>query len=99
MAKQTQPAATVVGSDPDLTALARVTRKARRRRLAHGQCLGATGVSPYLQNSLSRADAGLVEQLMWTRRTPSSCVNGTYSGSSQFRLSPGRKGVRRRSPP
>ena len=29
-AKQTQPAATVVGVDPDLTALARAQRKARR---------------------------------------------------------------------
>jgi ubiquinone/menaquinone biosynthesis C-methylase UbiE len=51
-AKQTQPAATVVGVDPDLTALARAHRKARRRGLAVQLDRGYADQLPYADDSL-----------------------------------------------
>jgi ubiquinone/menaquinone biosynthesis C-methylase UbiE len=51
-AKQTHPAATVVGSDPDLTALARAHRKARRRRLAVQLERGYADELPYADDSV-----------------------------------------------
>lgn len=52
MAKQTQSAATVVGLDPDLTALARAHRKARRRGLAVQLDRGYADELPYADNSV-----------------------------------------------
>jgi SAM-dependent methyltransferase len=51
-AKQTQPAATVVGVDPDLTALARAQRKARRRGLAVQLDRGYADELPYADDSV-----------------------------------------------
>jgi ubiquinone/menaquinone biosynthesis C-methylase UbiE len=51
-AKQTQPAATVVGLDPDLTALARAHRKARRRGLAVQLDRGYADQLPYADDSV-----------------------------------------------
>jgi ubiquinone/menaquinone biosynthesis C-methylase UbiE len=51
-AKQTQPAATVVGVDPDLTALARAQRKARRRGLALQLDRGYADELPYADHSV-----------------------------------------------
>src|SRR5688500_17103612 len=51
-AKQTQPAATVVGVDPDLTALARAARKARRRGLAVQLDRGYADELPYADDSV-----------------------------------------------
>jgi len=51
-AKQTQPAATVVGLDPDLPALARAHRKARRRGLAVQLDRGYADELPYADNSV-----------------------------------------------
>ena len=51
-AKQTQPAATVVGLDPDLTALARAQRKARRRGLAVQLDRGYADQLPYADDSV-----------------------------------------------
>ena len=51
-AKQTQPAATVVGVDPDLTALARAQRKARRRGLAVQLDRGYADELPYPDHSV-----------------------------------------------
>src|SRR5687768_2037949 len=52
LAKQTQPAATVVGVDPDLAALARASRKARRRGLAVQLDRGYADELPYADNSV-----------------------------------------------
>ena len=52
MAKQTQPTATVVGVDPDLTALARAYRKARRRGLAVQLDRGFADQLPYADDSV-----------------------------------------------
>ncbi len=52
MAKQAQPAATVVGVDPDLTALARASRKARRRGLAVQLDRGYADELPYADRSV-----------------------------------------------
>src|SRR5687768_12852267 len=51
-AKQTQPAAIVVGLDPDLTALARASRKARRRGLAVQLDRGYADQLPYADESV-----------------------------------------------
>ncbi len=51
-AKQAQPAATVVGVDPDLTALARAHRKARRRGLAVQLDRGYADELPYADDSV-----------------------------------------------
>jgi ubiquinone/menaquinone biosynthesis C-methylase UbiE len=51
-AKQAQPTATVVGSDPDLTALARAQRKARGRRLAIQLDRGYADELPYPDDSM-----------------------------------------------
>ena len=51
-AKQAQPAATVVGVDPDLTALARAQRKARRRGLAVQLDRGYADELPYADDSV-----------------------------------------------
>jgi SAM-dependent methyltransferase len=51
-AKQAQPAATVVGVDPDLTALARAQRKARRRGLAVQLDRGYADALPYADDSV-----------------------------------------------
>jgi ubiquinone/menaquinone biosynthesis C-methylase UbiE len=51
-AKQIQPAATVVGVDPDLTALARAQRKARRRGLTVQLDRGYADELPYADNSV-----------------------------------------------
>jgi ubiquinone/menaquinone biosynthesis C-methylase UbiE len=51
-AKQTQPAATVVGVDPDLTAPARASRKARRRGLAVQLDRGYADDLPYADDSV-----------------------------------------------
>ncbi len=51
-AKQTHPAATVVGLDPDLTALARAHRKARRRGLAVQLDRGYADQLPYADDSV-----------------------------------------------
>jgi ubiquinone/menaquinone biosynthesis C-methylase UbiE len=51
-AKRSQPAATVVGVDPDLTALARASRKARRRRLAVQLDRGYADELPYADDSV-----------------------------------------------
>ena len=51
-AKQTQAAATVVGVDPDLTALARAYRKARRRGLAVQLDRGYADHLPYADDSV-----------------------------------------------
>jgi SAM-dependent methyltransferase len=51
-AKQTQPAATVVGVDPDLTALARAHRKARRRALSVQLDRGYADELPYADDSV-----------------------------------------------
>jgi ubiquinone/menaquinone biosynthesis C-methylase UbiE len=51
-AKQTQPAAIVVGVDPDLTALARAHRKARRRGLAVQLDRGYADDLPYADDSV-----------------------------------------------
>jgi ubiquinone/menaquinone biosynthesis C-methylase UbiE len=51
-AKQTQPDATVVGVDPDLAALARAHRKARRRGLAVQLDRGYADELPYADDSM-----------------------------------------------
>jgi ubiquinone/menaquinone biosynthesis C-methylase UbiE len=51
-AKQTQPAATVVGLDPDLSALARAGRKARRSGLAVQLDRGYADQLPYADDSV-----------------------------------------------
>ena len=51
-AKQAQPAATAVGLDPDLTALARAARKARRRGLAVQLDRGYADQLPYADDSV-----------------------------------------------
>src|SRR5688500_14940503 len=51
-AKQTQSAATAVGVDPDLTALARAQRKARRRGLALQLDRGYADELPYADHSV-----------------------------------------------
>ena len=51
-AKQAQPAATVVGVDPDLTALGRAQRKARRRGLAVQLDRGYADELPYADESV-----------------------------------------------
>lgn len=51
-AKHTHPAATVVGLDPDLTALARAHRKARRRGLAVQLDRGYADQLPYADDSV-----------------------------------------------
>jgi SAM-dependent methyltransferase len=51
-AKQAQPTATVVGLDPDLTALARAHRKARRRGLAVQLDRGYADRLPYADDSV-----------------------------------------------
>ncbi len=51
-AKRTQPAVTVVGVDPDLTALARAHRKARRRGLAVQLDRGYADELPYADDSV-----------------------------------------------
>ena len=51
-AKQSQPSATVVGVDPDLTALARAHRKARRRGLAVQLDRGYADELPYADSSV-----------------------------------------------
>ena len=51
-AKRAQPAATVVGVDPDLTALARAHRKARRRGLAVQLDRGYADDLPYPDDSV-----------------------------------------------
>jgi ubiquinone/menaquinone biosynthesis C-methylase UbiE len=51
-AKQRQPAATVVGVDPDLSALARAHRKARRRRLTVQLDRGYADELPYADDSV-----------------------------------------------
>ncbi len=51
-AKQTQPAAIVVGVDPDLTALAHAQRKARRRGLAVQLDRGYADELPYADDSV-----------------------------------------------
>src|SRR5688500_6044712 len=51
-AKQTQPAATVVGVDPDLTALARAQRKARRRGFSLQLDRGYADELPYADDSV-----------------------------------------------
>ena len=51
-AKRTQPTATVVGVDPDLTALARAQRKARRRGLAVQLDRGYADELPYADDSV-----------------------------------------------
>jgi ubiquinone/menaquinone biosynthesis C-methylase UbiE len=52
LAKQTQPAATVVGVDPDLAALACASRKARRRGLAVQLDRGYADELPYADSSV-----------------------------------------------
>jgi ubiquinone/menaquinone biosynthesis C-methylase UbiE len=51
-AKQAQPAAVVVGLDPDLAALARASRKARRRGLAVQLDRGHADELPYADDSV-----------------------------------------------
>ncbi|MGY1636315.1 class I SAM-dependent methyltransferase [Geodermatophilus sp. SYSU D00742] len=51
-AKETQPGAVVVGVDPDLTALARAQRKARRRGLAVQLDRGHAEELPYADDSV-----------------------------------------------
>ncbi|WP_209306361.1 class I SAM-dependent methyltransferase [Blastococcus sp. CT_GayMR19] len=51
-AKRSQPAATVVGVDPDLTALARAQRKAHRRGLAVQLDRGYADELPYADDSV-----------------------------------------------
>jgi SAM-dependent methyltransferase len=51
-AKRTQPAVTVVGVDPDLTALARAHRKARRRGLGVQLDRGYADQLPYADDSV-----------------------------------------------
>jgi ubiquinone/menaquinone biosynthesis C-methylase UbiE len=51
-AKQAQPGATAVGLDPDLTALARASRKARRRGLAVQLDRGYADDLPYADDSV-----------------------------------------------
>jgi SAM-dependent methyltransferase len=51
-AKRTQPAAIVVGVDPDLSALARAHRKARRRRLAVQLDRGYADELPYADDGV-----------------------------------------------
>ncbi|MBB3082955.1 class I SAM-dependent methyltransferase [Geodermatophilus sabuli] len=51
-AKETQPAATAVGVDPDLAALARADRKARRRGLAVQLDRGHAEELPYADDSV-----------------------------------------------
>jgi ubiquinone/menaquinone biosynthesis C-methylase UbiE len=51
-AKQAQPAAIVVGADPDLTALARAHRKARRRGLTVQLDRGYADELPYADDSV-----------------------------------------------
>jgi ubiquinone/menaquinone biosynthesis C-methylase UbiE len=51
-AKQAQPAAVVVGLDPDLAALARASRKARRRGLAVQLDRGHADELPYADDSM-----------------------------------------------
>jgi ubiquinone/menaquinone biosynthesis C-methylase UbiE len=51
-AKRSQPAATVVGVDPDLTALARAQRKAHRRELAVQLDRGYADELPYADDSV-----------------------------------------------
>jgi ubiquinone/menaquinone biosynthesis C-methylase UbiE len=72
-AKQTQPAATVVGTDPDLTALARAYRKARRRGLAVQLDRGYADELPYADDSVDVVlSSFMLHHVPADRREPAS---------------------------
>ena len=60
LAKSTEPGATVIGLDPDLGALARAWRKARRRRLSIQLDRGYADRLPYPDASVNRVLSALM---------------------------------------